>query len=861
MPFDKSSLGDNPDYSQHFTSNAQESLRQASRFASDSDSTYIETSHLLLGVLAQKQSSTARVLNDAGVSFDRVYTNLLDQPPKANSSADDSQEKNKRLNDAAKMAVGVAWKHAQGLNQEVCGTEHIVYSILSQSQSRATKALINMNIDVDVLKNRIENLMTRHMSEIDIVGVWTTKDSLKGRSGQEFARELYQKLNQVAETRTKQRPSILEHFSTNLTLKAQKGKLDPVIGRQPQIDRMITILNRRQKNNPVLIGEPGVGKTAIVEGLAQRIVAEIVPDSLVDKRIVTLDLASMIAGTKYRGEFEDRFRRVLSELAKNKKTIVFIDEIHLLVGAGAAEGAIDASNMLKPALARGNIQVVGATTIDEYTKHIEKDTALERRLQPILVPETNHAETLAILRGLAKKYEQHHQIQISDEMLVKTAQLANRYLNDRFMPDKAIDLLDEAAAHLQVAQSKINPLERELWRRLRLTQAEMEQLVDDQDYELAAQRKQLVAELEAKLQASRQKSAPKVKPQLAAEHLATVVSNWTGIPVNQVIKSEARSLLGLEKRLQKHVVGQPEAIKAVATAIRRSRSGISDPKRPIGSFLFLGPTGVGKTELARVLANSFYGREGALIKIDMSEFAERHTVARLIGAPAGYLGFDHPGQLTEKVRRQPYSLILFDEIEKAHSEVFNILLQILEDGVLTDAKGRAINFSNTIIILTSNLGAEALHKEINLGFASQPVGAQAQLDALQQHNEAKIQQELKTFMRPELINRFDQIIVFRSLTPANISKIVEVQLDQLKNRLLEQRIALIITPAVKKWLAKQGYDPKNGVRPLRRLIQDNLENAVAEVLLETGLGDENQVVKLQLVGNQVKAGICGEAEE
>ena len=861
MSFDKSSLGDNPDYSQHFTSNAQESLRRASRFASETDSTYIETLHLLLGVLAQKQSNTARVLNDAGVSFDRVYANLLDQPPKAKPSPDDSRDNHKQLNDAAKMAVGVAWKHAQGLNQEVCGTEHIVYSILSQSQSRATKTLINMDVDVDVLKNRIENLMTHQMSEIDIVGVWTTKDSLKGRSGQEFARELYQKLNQVAETRTKQRPSILEHFSTNLTLKAQKGKLDPVIGRQPQIDRMITILNRRQKNNPVLIGEPGVGKTAIVEGLAQRIVAEIVPDSLVDKRIVTLDLASMIAGTKYRGEFEDRFRRVLAELAKNKKTIVFIDEIHLLVGAGAAEGAIDASNMLKPALARGNIQVVGATTIDEYTKHIEKDTALERRLQPILVPETNRTETLAILRGLAKKYEQHHQIQIGDEMLVKTVQLANRYLSDRFMPDKAIDLLDEAAAHLRVDQSKINPLERELWRRIRLTQAEIEQLVADQDYELAAQRKQLIAELETKLQASRQKSAPKTKPQLSAEHLATVVSNWTGVPVNQVIKSEARSLLGLEKRLQKHVVGQPEAIKAVATAIRRSRSGISDPKRPIGSFLFLGPTGVGKTELARVLANGFYGREEALIKIDMSEFAERHTVARLIGAPAGYLGFDHPGQLTEKVRRQPYSLILFDEIEKAHSEVFNILLQILEDGVLTDAKGRTINFSNAIIILTSNLGAEALHKEINLGFASQPAGAQARLDALQQQNEAKIQQELKTFMRPELINRFDQIIVFRPLTQANISKIVEVQLDRLKNRLLEQRIALIITPAVKKWLAKHGYDPKNGVRPLRRLIQDNLENTVAEVLLETGLGNENQVVKLQLVEDQVKASICGEDEE
>ena len=855
MLFDKSSLNGNFDYSQHFTSNAQESFRRASQLAAELGASLIGTEHLLLGILGQKQAATTRVLNSSGVSFDRVRANLSDQNPKIVIAA---QTEVKQLTEASKMAIGTAWRQAQELNQDVCGTEHVVYSILSQSQSRATEMLTNMNVDINALKNRIEGLMTRHMSEIDIVGVWTTKDSGKGRSGQEFARELYQKLNQVAETRTKQRPSVLEHFSTNLTLKAQKDRLDPVIGRQPQINRMVTILNRRQKNNPVLIGEPGVGKTAIVEGLAQRIVAEDVPDSLVDKRIVTLDLASMIAGTKYRGEFEDRFRRVLAELAKNKKTIVFIDEIHLLVGAGAAEGAIDASNMLKPALARGNIQVIGATTVDEYTKHIEKDTALERRLQPILVPETNRAETLAILRGLAKKYEQYHQIQISDEILVRTVQLADRYLNDRFMPDKAIDLLDEAAAHLRVGQSKINPVERDLWRRKRLTQAEMEQLVAHQDYELAAQCKQQIAELEAELEANRKKSTPKIKPQLTTDQLATVISDWTGVPVRQVIKSEARSLLNLEKQLEKQVIGQPDAVRAVATAIRRSRSGISDPKRPIGSFLFLGPTGVGKTELGRVLATSFYGRDEALIKIDMSEFAERHTVARLIGAPAGYLGFDHPGQLTEKVRRQPYSLVLFDEVEKAHPEVFNILLQILEDGTLTDAKGRTVSFSNTIVILTSNLGAEALQKDVNLGFASLPTGTKAKVDALQQQNEARLQQELKTFMRPELINRFDQIIVFRSLTPANINKIVDVQLDKLKNRLLEQRIALIISPNLKKWLARRGYDPKNGVRPLRRLIQNKLENAVAETILESGLGDDNRVVKLQLVKDEVKASFCAE---
>ena len=854
--FEKSGLNDNSGRNYQFTPNALESFRRANRLAIELDSVYIDTQHLLLGILGQKQATATRILNNAGVSFERVKASLFEQSPKAKVST--TSKAGRQPSETAKLAIQMAWERAQELNQDTCGTEHIVHSILSKSQARATETLVNMNVDINALKNRVEGLMTHHVPDIDIVGIWSSKETSKGRSGHDFARELYQKLNQAAETRTKQRPSVLEHFSSDLTLKAQKGRLDPVVGRQTQISRMITILNRRQKNNPALIGEPGVGKTAIVEGLAQRIVAEDVPDSLIDKRIVTLDLASMIAGTKYRGEFEDRFRRVLAELAKNKKTIVFIDEIHLLVGAGAAEGAIDASNMLKPALARGNLQVIGATTIDEYTKHIEKDTALERRLQPIIVPETTVAETLAILRGLAKNYEDHHKIRISDEMLVKTVQLADRYLNDRFMPDKAIDLLDEAAAHLQVEKSKINPIERDLWRRIKLINAEIEQLAADENYRVAAQRKQLLAELEEELRDSRRKSAPKTKPQLSSEHLAAVVSAWTGIPVNQVIKSEAKSLLNLEKQLQKQVIGQPDAVEAIAAAIRRSRSGISDPQRPIGSFLFLGPTGVGKTEMARILATNFYGREEALVKIDMSEFSERHTISRLVGAPAGYVGFDHPGQLTERVRRQPYSLILFDEIEKAHTEVFNILLQILEDGVLTDAKGRTVNFSNTIIILTSNLGAQALHKDINLGFASVPQKEATKMAALQSHNEAKIQKELKTFMRPELINRFDRVIVFRSLSPKDIGKIVDVQLNKLKDRLLEQKIALIITPSVKNWLAKRGYDQRNGVRPLRRLIQEHLENAIAETLLKSGQDQDNQVVKLQVVKDEIKASLSGE---
>ena len=839
-----------------FSENAQKSLRRAAQIATELGAGYICTEHLLLGVLAQKESTGARILKRAGITFDRVHLALLNDS-RAGSNSPKTQVQ--RLSEQAKLAVKKSWEYAQDLNQEVCGTEHILFTIFSQSQARATEILTNMNVSVKELQQKInESLASQNQG--GILEIFHAKDDFI--SQELLARGFYHKLKRLSDSgsSTKSKTSVLDHFSTNLTAKAEKGLLDPVIGRAAQIARTVTILNRRQKNNPVLIGEPGVGKTAIVEGLAQKIVAEDVPESLLDRQIVTLDLASMIAGTKYRGEFEDRFRRILAELTKNKKTILFIDEIHLLVGAGAAEGAIDASNMLKPALARGSLQVIGATTTAEYTKQIEKDAALERRLQPILVPGTSPTETLAILRGLAGYYEDHHRVSFSDGVLEKAVQLADRYLNDRQLPDKAIDLIDEAAAHLRVEKSKINPAERQLSRQIKKLASQKDQLAESEDYDQAGQIKKRLEDLEAELATIKQQARPSPRPKLTTDHLAAVISTWTGVPASQVIRSEARLLLNLEKQLAKQVVGQPEAVTAVANAIRRSRSGVRAPNRPIGSFLFLGPTGVGKTELARVLAGKFYGRNEALIKIDMSEFGERHTVARLIGAPAGYVGFDHPGQLTEKVRRQPYSLVLFDEIEKAHPDVFNLLLQIMEDGCLTDAKGRTVDFTNTIVILTSNLGAGALQKSTGFGFelpkpANQPDPASRSATDLQ--NEQKVRKELQNFMRPELINRLDKTIVFRALTPKDISKIVDLQLEALKDRLLDQNIGLIFSPRVKKYLAVNGYDKTKGVRPLRRLIQDQVEAAIASFLLTTEAND-HRILQLNLIDNQIKVSLAKE---
>lgn len=797
-----------PDFQEflnHLTNNALQSLKHADAIARSFGSAYVGTEHLLLGVLAQDTSMGAKILDNAGVTLDRARLALNMTPKTLVINVGGA----KGLSETAKLTLKMAYDVAQDYDQDYCGTEHILYSILSQKNARATILLRDMNINIDSLTSELEQFLNHQQYEEQMVG---NDGKPRGKKPQ--------------------KKTALDFFGTDLTLMARQGKLDPVVGRDNQIRRVITILNRRTKNNPVLIGEPGVGKTAIVEGLAQRIVAEDVPDSLIDKRIVVLDLAGMIAGTKYRGEFEERLKKVMSELEKDTHTIVFIDELHLIVGAGAAEGAMDAGNILKPALARGKIQLIGATTTVEYTKHIEKDAALERRFQPIQVPETTVPETIAILKGLRKHYESFHGVSLSDEVLEDATMLAKRYLNDRYMPDKAIDLIDETAAHLRVDKGKTSPEVRALQKELKLVNAQIEEAVDSEDYERAARAKTRASQINDKLKALHATSKNAKRLNVTSEDLADVVARITGVPVKKVIRSEAKYLLTLEKTLGKYVIGQKEAVTAVSKAIRRNRSGIGSDQRPIGSFIFLGPTGVGKTELARVLAREFFGSENSLVKIDMSEFSEHHNVSRLVGAPAGYVGYEDGGQLTDKIRRQPYSLVLFDEIEKAHPDAYNMLLQILEDGYLTDAKGRRIDFTNTIVIMTSNIGAEKLQKEANFGFHAKNANDLKDLEEMHKVNEDRVRDELKKMLRPELLNRIDKTIVFHSLTKKDIYKIIDLQINELRTRLQRKGISVQLSNSAKQYLLDNGYDAHNGVRPLRRLIQDTIEDQLSLNLLD-----------------------------
>jgi ATP-dependent Clp protease ATP-binding subunit ClpC len=812
-------MPNSPDFQEflnHLTDNALSSLKHADAIARSFGSAYVGTEHLLLGVLAQDSSMGAKMLEGIGVTLDRarLALNLTPKTLVINLGA-------KGLSETAKLTLKMAYDVAQDFNQEFCGTEHILYSILSQKNARATILLRDMNVDVDSLVSELEQFLNRQQYNDE--GENNTDTGRRGKKSK--------------------KKTALDFFGTDLTDQARKGKLDPVVGRETQIRRVVTILNRRTKNNPVLIGEPGVGKTAIAEGIAQRIINEDVPDSLLDKRIVMLDLAGMIAGTKYRGEFEERLKKVITELENDKKAIVFIDELHLIVGAGAAEGAMDAGNILKPALARGKIQVIGATTTAEYTKHIEKDAALERRFQPIQVPETNPVETLAILKGLRKHYEEFHNVTISDEVLEDTVTLAKRYINDRYMPDKAIDLLDETAAHLRVDKGKTSPDVRKLQKELKLVNGRIEDAVDAENYEKAAEYKQRASQIKEQLKELESKDKTAKALTVTSDDVAEVVARMTGVPVTKVIRSEAKYLLALERNLGKHIIGQEEAVTAVSKAVRRNRVGIGSGTRPIGSFIFLGPTGVGKTELARVLAREFLGSEEALVKIDMSEFSERHNVSRLVGAPAGYVGYDEGGQLTDKIRRQPYSLVLFDEIEKAHPEVFNMLLQMLEDGVLTDAKGRKIDFTNTIVIMTSNIGAEKLQKEANFGFHVQSGKDAKDLDTLHEANKTKVLDDLKKTMRPELLNRIDKTIVFRALTKRDVTKILDLQLNDLRERLVKHGLGLDVTTKAKNYLIEHGYDAMNGARPMRRLIQDTVEDHIALQLLE-GDYDKGDIIKV-----------------
>jgi len=806
----------------HLTDNARTSLQHADAIARGYGSAYIGTEHLLLGVLAQGSSVAAKVLADAGVTLDRaeLALNLTPRTLVVSTGA-------KGLSETAKLTLKMSWDIAQEFHQDYLGTEHILYSILSQKNARATVLLRDMNVDVPTLTGELEEYFDRQVNDYQ------------------------QSVDDGLQKGTKQRRGgALDTFGTDLTAKARAGELDPVIGRDEQQERLVTILSRRTKNNPVLIGEPGVGKTAVVEGLAQRIAREDVPDHLLDRRVIQLDLAAMIAGTKYRGEFEERLKKVVDELKSQKNIIVFIDELHLIMGAGAAEGALDAANMLKPALARGELHMIGATTMDEYRKNIEKDSALERRFQPIIVKEPSLKDTAAILKGLKSYYEKHHGVTIGDEVIDDAVYMADRYVSERYMPDKAIDVVDEAAALVRVRHSRKPSRVRDFTRQLKNLNEKMEEAVVAEDYERAALYKTRISQLQSKLAETKQSDEKKSPVILTNDDIAKAISTMTGIPVTRLQQSEIKLLRNLEKHLGKYIIGQQEAISAVARAMRRSRSGVASSRRPIGSFVFMGPTGVGKTELARVLAREVFGSEEALIKIDMSEFGEKHTTSRLVGAPAGYVGYEDGGKLTDKIRRQPYSVVLFDEIEKAHPDVFNMLLQLLEDGKLTDAKGREVNFSNTIIILTSNLGADRMMKESSLGFHAATSKDEKRLDEVHEENAAHTREALEKRMRPELINRFDAIVTFRALTKKEVGKIFDNLIDELQNRLVAKGIRLVIKPTAKRYLISKGYDEKFGARPLRRAIQDELEHPLAEGILDEAY-DKGSILEVTARGGKI----------
>jgi ATP-dependent Clp protease ATP-binding subunit ClpC len=822
------------DLTSRLTDNARTSLQHANIIAQGYDSSYVGTEHLLLGILAQSTSVGAKLLADSGVTLDRARTALNLAPLTVIVSPE-----SKGLSETAKLTLKMSWDIAQEYHQDYLGTEHILYSILGQKNARATVLLRDMGISLSNLIADLEEFLDRQQS--------VSRDSL----------------NPIAvyiEKRAKnsKTTSVLEIFGTDLTALAKAGKLDPVIGRGIQEERAIVILSRRTKNNPVLIGEPGVGKTAIVEGLAQRIVREDVPESLLDKRIVQLDLAGMIAGTKYRGEFEDRLKKIMAELEQQKNVIIFIDEIHLLVGAGVAEGTIDAANILKPALARGEIHLIGATTTDEYRKYIEKDSALERRLQTILVTEPTVKDSIAILKGLRKRYEKHHGVSMSDDVIESAVHMADRYISERHMPDKAIDVIDEAASLVRVKLGSKPSKLRDYISQLKNLNEKMDDAVSAEDYERAALYKTRISQLTVRLNDTREQFEKKAQILLTDDDIASTIAMMTGIPVRRLQKSESKLLINLEKHLGKYIIGQHEAVEKVSRAIRRSRSGVASVSRPIGSFVFMGPTGTGKTELAKVIAREVFGSIDSLIKIDMSEFSEKHTTSRLVGAPAGYVGYEDGGQLTDKIRRQPYSVVLFDEIEKAHPEVFHLLLQILEDGVLTDAKGRKVSFSNAIIILTSNLGVDFMTKESSLGFHADTKNDNKKLEILHAENAEMAEKAISKIMKPELINRFDSIVTFRALTRLQIGKIFDNIINELQQRLVQKGLHLVIKPNAKKILIAKGYSEKFGARPLRRVIQDEIEHRISDGIL-LGVYEKGSVLTVGVQNKEIRIDVSSEA--
>ena len=791
---------------QRFTDDAQRVLSFAQEAALELGHDYVGTEHVLIGLTKVKNGVAAKALEELGIVTEDIFEAVEEQVGRGNKKAT-SIYMTPRVKNVLELAVQVANR----MNHNYVGTEHILLGLLSDGGGVAVGILRAMNIRTDDIVEAI-----RH-----ILGSSTNGD----HSGQEGANNN----GDLGE---------LTYFGTDLNESAKQGKIDPVIGRDTEIQRVIQILSRRTKNNPVLIGEPGVGKTAIAEGLAQRIVNGNVPEILRNKRIISLSISSMLAGAKYRGEFEERLKKAIDEVQQHDDMIIFIDEIHTLVGAGATEGAMDAANILKPVLARGEFQVIGATTLDEYKKHIEKDAALERRFQPVQVGEPNEEDALEILRGLRDRYEAFHKAKITDEALKAAVTLSSRYITDRFLPDKAIDVVDEAASKVRMKVFSAAPDVKALEDRLNTVKKEKEAAVTSQDFEKAAKLRDeeqvLVKEIDDKKSVAKEESDQKLI--VTEDDIAAVVAQWTGIPVAKIAEEESETLLHLEDELHKRVIGQDDAVTAVAKAVRRARAGLKDPKRPIGSFLFLGPTGVGKTELARALASSLFGDESAMIRLDMSEYMEKHTVSRLVGAPPGYVGYEEGGQLTDAVRRKPYSVILLDEVEKAHADFFNILLQVLDDGRLTDSQGRTVDFRNTVIIMTSNLGAKALHKNsTELGFLA-PKKAESHTNdsKTKDFKEAKksVLDAVKRHFRPEFLNRIDEMIVFHPLTEEDLTKIVTILMSDVTKRLEECDLHLEITPEAMKLLVREGSDFTMGARPLKRAIQRLIEDPVSDLILK-----------------------------
>lgn len=853
-----------------FSENAKKALLFAESVAKKSNSTYIGTEHILLGILAKKNCSGADVLQHFGVTLENVQL-VLENVGTVKVAAE--VEPGEKLSKYAKKTLEDAITMAYKLGATEISTSHILYALCTQRETAATVILENMKIN---LNDILEYLQAKFKQQPGIPpqGAMPGATPMQGPVPQNPLEHFMHGLQgliisaqmqppmppgQVAETmagaagkehahRKPSKTQALDYFTTDFTQMAKEGKLDPVIGRQKEIERIIAILNRKTKNNPVLVGEPGVGKTAIAEGLAQRIVARQVPMSMFDKRVLELDMTALVAGTKYRGEFEERMKRVIDEASQvENEVILFIDELHTVIGAGGAEGSLDAANILKPALARGRIQVIGSTTLNEYQKHIEKDKALERRFQKIMVDEPSVEDSMAILQGLKKTYEDYHGIKIDNDAIEASVELSKRYVSDRFLPDKAIDILDESCSQMSLQSNgnrdEIEKLEEQLSKVVK----GKEQAVVEQDYEKAHKLKEKELEILGKIRDAKKQEVPdEIKPHITGEHIAEAIAKATGIPASRMLKSDIEKLKNIEKALSRRIVGQDEAINAIAQSIRRSRMNIGDEKRPIGCFLFLGPTGVGKTELVKVLAEEFYGTQDAMIKVDMSEFMERHNVSRLVGTTAGYVGYEEGGQLTEAVRNRPYCVVLFDEIEKAHRDVQNILLQIMEDGQLTDGKGRKISFKNTIIVMTSNIGADRLTNK------AAPIGFELKKDQLEKEQMAfetvkeTILKEVKESFSPEFINRLDQIVVFRPLTHDNVKEIVKLQLEKLQKRLNKRKITIDIGQKALDFLATKSYDPAYGARPVRRTIQDLVETELSNRLLEEELHD-GEKVKIDLL--------------